>query len=194
MIGTNLATRPFYNERLVRLLLVGLTLVVIGLTAFNTLTILSLSKSDQLLNQGAAADEARAAAARSETERLRRSVDPAEMTAAATAAQEANGLIDRRTFSWMTLLSSFEASLPADVRIQSIAPHADRQGRMNVDLLVVGRTAEDIDAFAARLEARGQLADIVVRQEVVNQEGLLETTLAGRYVGAGRAVTGRRGD
>jgi hypothetical protein len=193
MTGTNLSTRPFYNERLVRLLLTAITLVVAGVTVFNAFTFVRLSHSDEQLNHGAAVDEAGARRARSEAERLRRTLDSAEMAAAAAAATEANGLIDRRTFSWMSLLSSFESSLPADVRIQSISPSIDRDGQLNVAFVVVGRTAEDIDQFAVKLEATGELADLVVRQEMVNQEGLLESLLVGRYVGAGRQVLRSRG-
>ena len=41
----------------------------------------------------------------------------------ASAAREANLLIDRRTFSWTELFNQFEATLPADVRISTITPH-----------------------------------------------------------------------
>ena len=37
MLRTNLATRPFYNERAVRTLLALLLLLVIALTAFDTI-------------------------------------------------------------------------------------------------------------------------------------------------------------
>jgi hypothetical protein len=35
MIRTNLSTRPFYNERIVRLSLIGLLILVLAATTFN---------------------------------------------------------------------------------------------------------------------------------------------------------------
>ena len=40
MIRTNLSTRPFYNERLVRLFLLGLLVLVLAATAFNVTRVL----------------------------------------------------------------------------------------------------------------------------------------------------------
>jgi hypothetical protein len=37
MLRTNLATRPFYNERAVRFVLGVVALIVLGVTAFNAL-------------------------------------------------------------------------------------------------------------------------------------------------------------
>jgi hypothetical protein len=61
MIRTNLATRPFYNERIVRMLLALAALLVLGATAFNVSRVIRYSRSDTRLATQAARAEARAA-------------------------------------------------------------------------------------------------------------------------------------
>jgi hypothetical protein len=186
MMSTNLSTRPFYNERLVHVVLVVAGVLVLAVTALNVFTDLRLSKKDVQLNGQAALAEGKAQRARLAAERIRHGFDPAQMQALTTAATEANQLIDRRIFSWTQLLSEFEQTLPADLRITSVAPRVDKQGRRSVDVVVVGRRAEDINEFAEKLEARGAFADVTWRQELVTPEGLREITLNGRYTGSPR--------
>ena len=56
MLRTNLATRPFYNEGAVRLVLLGLGLVVVAATLFNVARVIQLSRRDtQLVTQASRA-------------------------------------------------------------------------------------------------------------------------------------------
>ncbi len=186
MISTNLSTRPFYNERLVRLVLLALAVLVLAITALNVWTFGALSRKDAELNQRTASAERKTNDARRAAQRIRQSINTTELGAVTVAATEANRLIGQRTFSWTQLLSEFEQTLPGDVRISGVTPRVDREGRLFVDIYVVGRRAEDINTFAEKLEARGAFADITWTDETVNDEGLRETTLNGRYVGAAR--------
>lgn len=193
MISTNLSTRPFYNERLVRAVLVALAVAVLGLTVWNVTTIATLSKKGAQQNAQAGAAENKGAAARDEARRVRRGIDPAHVEEIAASAAVANRLIDQRTFSWTGMLSEFEQTLPPEARITGVISRAEKDGRLLVDILLVARRAEDINDFADRLEARGAFADLTWRQEAINPEGLRETTLTGRYVGRGRPLPGRNG-
>ena len=42
MLRTNLSTRPFYNERIVQIVLGAAALLILGLTAFNVVELRSL--------------------------------------------------------------------------------------------------------------------------------------------------------
>ncbi len=126
VIRTNLSTRPFYNERVVRLWLAVIALVVLAAAAFNVSRVLRYSRSDTRLATQASHDEGRAADLRREAARLRGSVDPKQVDYAAADARQANELIDRRTFSWTELFNRFETTLPDEVRIASVRP-ADRR-------------------------------------------------------------------
>jgi Tfp pilus assembly protein PilN len=186
MISTNLSTRPFYNERLVHTVLVIVGVLVLGVTALNVWTIATLSDKDARQNVQAAGAEKKTDEARQKADRIRRSIDATELKTVTTAAAEANQLIDERTFSWTQLLSDFERTLPSEVRITTVTPRVDRDGRMFIDVIVVARRAEDVNEFVEKLEAQGGFSDVVPRQENLNNEGLLEITLVGRYAGHAR--------
>jgi hypothetical protein len=188
MNQTNLSTRPFYNERLVHTVLALLAAAVVVVTAVNVRAVLTLSRRDAALGTATSQAERAADVSRRNAARVRRSLNAVELQTVSAAASEANTLIDRRTFSWTRLLADFEAALPPEVRVASVQPHVDKEGGMTVTLLVVARQAEDINAFAEKLEARGAFENIMFRQESVNQEGLLETTMEGRYIGKARAA------
>ncbi len=193
MISTNLSTRPFYNERLVRTVLIVLAGLVLAVTALNVTTMATLSRQDAEQTARAARAEKKAAAAREAAQRVRRGVDPAAVEEIAAAATAANRLIDQRTFSWTQMLSEFEQTLPSDARITGVMSRVEKDGRLIVDISMVARRAEDINDFADRLETRGGFADIAWNQEAINAEGLRETTLTGRYVGKARQSRGRNG-
>ena len=182
MLRMNLSTRPFYNERAAQFVLGAVALLIAALTVFNAVQYRSLSvRHTQLLGQVEDA-ERRATTLRGDAERARQNVDRAQLLTVAAAAREANGLIDQRAFSWTELLNRLEATLPADVRIQSIRPSTDRDGNMTVTMLVLGRRAEDIEQFVEQLETTGAFRHLYSRTETTNPEGLLEATLEGWYL------------
>jgi Tfp pilus assembly protein PilN len=188
MIGANLSTRPFYNERAVRVWIGVLALVVAAVTLFNVSRVLLYSRSDTELKAQAARDEARVADLRAEAGRLRSSVDARQVDMAAVEAQQANDLIDRRTFSWTELFNRFEATLPRDVRITSVRPNIDNSGRIVLSVSVIAQSVDDVDEFLEGMEGTGAFSRALSREERVNEQGqieaLLETIYAPRPGGA----------
>ena len=182
MLRTNLSTRPFYNERAVHAVLALVGVVVLALTAFNASRIVSLSQRHTELNGRAQAAETRSRELRAAALQVRRGINTKEIEALATAAREANAVIDRRLFSWTDLFNRFETTLPDDVRITSVRPKIDRNGSVTVTLSVVGRRVEDIDRFMDNLEATGAFADVLSREENVTEQGTLVAVLEGRYL------------
>jgi Tfp pilus assembly protein PilN len=184
MLRTNLATRPFYNERLVHLVLVAAAVLIAALTVFNVYELRVLSgRYSQLVRRVGQAED-RAVRLRSDADRARRSIDRKQLEVVAEAAREANGLIDQRTFSWTELLNRLETTLPPEVKIQSIKPSTDREGNLTVTMVVVSRRAEDVEAFVERLEGTGTFHRLFSKTETTNQQGLLEVLLEGQYLPA----------
>ena len=192
MISTNLSTRPFYNDRLVRSVLLALAVLVLAVTALNVWTVSALSGRDREQNQQAVRAEKRAADARAAAQRIRSGLDEAELKRITAEVSKANGLIAQRTFSWTRMFSDFERTLPAEVRITGVASH-ERDGQLYVDIGVNGRRAEDINEFVDRLEATGAFTDMIWQQETIGADGLRETSLRGRYVGAALQPRGNSG-
>jgi hypothetical protein len=182
MLRTNLATRPFYNERIVHLALGLAAVAVLAISVYNVASWVSLRRHHtELVNQVSGA-ELRAADLQRDAQRLRRSLNRTEVEAVAKAATEANALIDRRTFSWTGLFGRFEETLPPDVRILAVAPKTDKDGNLIVRIVVASRQAEDVETFVEKLTQSGSFAGLLSREEVLNPEGLLEVTLEGRYL------------
>jgi Tfp pilus assembly protein PilN len=181
MLRTNLSTRPFYNERIVQIALGAAALAILGLTAFNALELRSLAERHAGLLGRVDEAERHAAALRVDADRTRRSLNREELEGVAAAAREANALIDQRTFSWTELLNQLEATLPNDVRVQSVQPRTDKQGNLTIAMVVFGRQAEDIEQFIERLEATKAFQHVVSLSETTNPQGLLEVSLEGWY-------------
>ncbi len=182
MIRTNLATRPFYNERAVQTWLLLAALLVAVVTAFNVTRVLQYSRSDTQLGGEASRDEARAADLRQQAARLRATVDPKQLDFASTEARQANDLIDRRTFSWTELFNRFETTLPDEVRITSVRPRLDKQNGIVLGITVVARGVDDVYAFMEKLQATKAFAALHPVEEHYNDVGLLESQLEATYV------------
>jgi Tfp pilus assembly protein PilN len=181
MLRVNVATRPFYNERGVHLLLGAVGLLLLGVTALNGLTFRQLSQRERELTARTSQQEARARDLRREAAALRSSVDQQELDQVLVAARQANGLIELRTFSWTELFNQLEETLPEDVMLTAVRP-AVEQGRVMLTLGVVGRQVDAIDTFMIRLEDTGAFQGVLSRDERLRDDGAYEATVVGYYV------------
>jgi len=181
VIRTNLSTKPFYNERAVRIGVGLVTVVAVVATIFNTWRVVFDSRSDTELKMQAVRNEARAAEVRAEAAQLRASVDTSQIASVALDASRANALIDRRMFSWSELFSRFESALPPDVRITSVSPTIGEDRRIVVGIAVVAGGVDDVDAFMRNMEKSGAFADLLSREERVNDQGQIEASLDAVY-------------
>jgi hypothetical protein len=188
MLRTNLSTRPFYNDRAVRTGLAALALIALGLTIFNAMEILRLERAGREARQTVARNNAQARDIRERARVVRQSINQAALQAVQASARDANALIDRRAFSWTALLNFFQATLPADVRIASVTPQVDDEGRMLVSISVFARRAEDLSEFADALETTGAFSDVLPRQLAVEEDGTLRSQVQGYYAGPVRGA------
>jgi hypothetical protein len=180
MLGGNLSSRPFYNERGVTLALGVAALIVILLTAFNATRLMQLSSERRQLAAAIAADRTAAAAARERTAATRRTVDETALTELAGATREANDIIDRRTFSWTELFAAIERTLPTDVRLLRVSPRADR-GVFKVSFAVSARHFDDVDAFIDALVHTGAFRDVVPVAQQLQDDGSYAATIEAAY-------------
>jgi len=183
MIRTNLSTRPFYNDRAVRLWLALLVAAAVAATLFNVARALQYSRGDTRLAAQVSSDEARARDLRANAARLRATVDAKQLDATSADAREANDLIDRRTFSWTELLNRFETTLPDQVRIVAVRPKVDKRAGTLLVIAVVARGTDDMSQFMDKLEATGAFKELRgTSEERYNDKGLLEGTIETRYL------------
>jgi hypothetical protein len=164
MLKGNLSTRPFYNERLVGLALVGLVVLAAAATFFNARALIALSNDRAALRGRVEQDRAEAARINGETQAQQQSVDRATLRLMAASTHEANDLIAQRTFSWTAFFGLIERTLPFDVRLVAVSPRADR-GQFRVQMQVIARDLDDIDAFTAALLGTGAFKDVVPTEQ-----------------------------
>ena len=181
MLRGNLATRPFYNERIVTLLLALLAAVVLALTVTNVTRLLQLSSRRTELRSQISADEAAAARIRQNAAGVQKGVDRTALVTLAGSAREANALIDERTFSWTTLLTFIESAIPMGVHLTSITPEF-KKGDIIVTMMLVGKQAEDVRNFWTALEASGAFYDVGATIVGPTDEGYDRVTIKGMYL------------
>jgi Tfp pilus assembly protein PilN len=181
VIRGNLSTRPFYNERAVRLALLAVALLVVAATLFNVTEALRLSRRDSALQLQARQDEDQARELRATAAHLRETIDPGRIQRASEDAKLANALIDRRMFSWTDLFNRFEDTLPDDVRITAVRPGLDPARGIVLTIDVVARSVEDVDRFMERLDATGAFRELLSTNESFDKDGQLESTLQAVY-------------
>lgn len=181
MLRGNLATRPFYNERIVGLLLALIAVIVLALTVTNATRLLQLSSRRSELRAQIQADEATAARIRQTAADVQKGVDRATLVRLAGSAREANALIDERTFSWTTLLTYIESTIPMGVRLTAITPEFKKDDII-VTLMLVGRRVEDVTEFINALEDTGAFYDVSPTVADSTEDGLERVTVKGWYV------------
>jgi hypothetical protein len=181
MLRTNLASRPFYNDRIVRLGIALGVVVVTSFTAFNALQVLALNAQNAEMSIRAQEAERQTEEFRQQAQQIRQSLNTAEMAAVQQASREANLLIDRRVFSWTELFNEFERTLPAEVRITAVEPQVDPEGRMLVAVTVLSRQPEDLSQFMDQLETSGRFREVLNRQDQPQDDGLMRSVIQGYY-------------
>jgi hypothetical protein len=182
VIRTNLATRPFYNERLVNLWLLLLGVIVLFATIFNVTRVRSDSGSNTELASQAAQNVTRTNEMRRTASQLRATLDAKQIEAVSADAREANNLIDRRTFSWTALFNRFETTLPDDARITGVRPSVDRDRRISLKISIVAKSVGDVDQFMKRLDETGAFKDLFSTEERPNEDGQIESVLSMVYL------------
>ena len=181
MLRGNLATRPFYNERLVTLLLALIAVVAVALTVFNASRLMQLSSRRSELRAQMSEDDANAARIRGNAVAVQNSVDRAALTSLAGSAREANRLIDARTFSWTTFFGYIEDTIPTGVRLNAVSPEIEK-GDIIVTMLLIGRQADDVAAFMTALEDTGAFYDVLPTVADRTEDGMERVTIRAGYL------------
>jgi hypothetical protein len=192
MLRGNLATRPFYNERLVTLAIVLGVVAVLALTAFNASQIISLSRQRGVFKADQTRDDSEAATVNQGTLAVQKSVDQVRLAALARQTREANDLIDERTFSWTVFLDHIEKTLPLDARLISVAPRVNR-GEFEIGMSVNAKKFGDLEDFVDKLLATGVFYDTIAGSTNHNDDGTFTGAIMTRYYLAPKPSKATRG-
>ena len=193
MLRGNLATRPFYNERIVALMLLLVAAIVLALTVINVTRLVQLSTRRSELRQQIAADEAAAARIRQNAAAVQKGVDRSALVLLAGSAHEANTLIDKRTFSWTQLLTLIEGALPMNVHLTSITPEF-KKGDIIITMMLVGKQPEEVTNFMTALEQNATFHDVFATVVGATDEGYDRVTVKAFYVPPPPVRTAKTGE
>ena len=188
MLRGNLSSRPFYNERLVSAIIVVVAVLAVGLAAFNGYKIYALSKQRSDLKARIARDHAEAQEIERQALLVQRNINRTTLAQLAVSTQEANSLIDQRTFSWTVFFGLLEKTLPMDLHLVSVTPRIDK-GTIRLTIGVVGRQIDDIDTFVDALQDTGAFYDLLARNTERNEDdNTFRADVVAYYLAPNRAV------
>jgi Tfp pilus assembly protein PilN len=173
MLNANLSTRPFYNERLVHIILAVIAGLVLAVTLLNVVKLVQLSTANTSLSSRMREDRVAADDYAQKARQTRQRIDVNALKVVSAAASEANALIDGRTFSWTQFLSYIERTLPPDVMLTQVRPSIEREGT-KITMIVLARRSVDIDEFTDKLEATGAFERGVFKQIRQSDDGQSE--------------------
>jgi Tfp pilus assembly protein PilN len=153
----NLASRPFRNERLPNVLAVTALLAVLVVSAWHLFVARDvLPDRTSSLIQTLTEREAESGRLRAEEASLR-ALRPEG--AAVAEWKLVKGLVDQRMFSWSTLFSVLEKTLPDGVRLQSLNP-AVEEGGMSLKMSASARTHEEAMDLMVRMEKQDEFEGV----------------------------------
>ena len=193
MLDINLATRPFYNERVVHVVLLLLGTGAFLLMALGGQSVYELSTSHAEVIRTAELAEAETGTIAQETLGLQENISDDELEALRLSAAEANRLIDQRVFSWTDLFNVIERTLPNRVMLTGLRP-TGTSDNLTLTIGVIGERITDIEQFIDQLEASQSVTNVLARQEQRTEDGMYSAQLIGEFSGSIPGVTLRPDD
>jgi hypothetical protein len=186
MLRGNLSTRPFYNDRVVMLVLAAIAAAAVLFTVLNVTELWSLSERWSDVQGRLAATRAEVAAVRAGAAAEQQNADRGTLVQLAASAGEANRLIEQRTFSWTALFGLLERTMPTDVRLVSVSPRAEASG-LTVDMSISARDLIDVDMFVSALQDSGAFYDVTPSVTQARDDGTVSAVVMASYLGAENA-------
>jgi hypothetical protein len=167
-VRLNLATRPFRNERLPNLLAVAGLFAVLVVSAWHLWVARDvLPDRTSSLIQALGEREAESARIRAEETSLRALRPDAASIAEWKLVKD---LVDQRVFSWSTLFSVLEETLPDGVRLEALQPQVS-DGQISLEMQASSRTHEEAMLLLSSMEARPEFAGVQPRSRSTLDDG-----------------------
>lgn len=147
----NLATRIYINMRRLNFCIAVAFVLLILLLLFNVRNIATDFGEIQRLNHGIAILEGKAKKSTSEA------VPDKEYQTVLARIKFANGLIEQKTFNWLTLLDKLEGVVPDGIAIASIEPSPKDEG---LKLAGMAKNFGNLKKFMENLEESKYFTDL----------------------------------
>ena len=161
----NLSTRPFPAYRLTNMLLAGLLIVLVVVTAWQGYGFARYSRlAGEIRNaEGDARVESEALGRR--LAELQGQLNRPESAAKLTEIDFLNNLIVRKSFSWTQVFADIEGLIPDSVHLISLRPDIANNGKIAMHMDLRGKSIEDVSEFIDALEQSAEFEGHVVSVE-----------------------------
>ena len=161
----NLARSPFQDSRPVWLVGSVLAATAVVLTAVSLAELVSVRSEEHALAGRLVELRERGRTLRTQVEAANRRLSTVSWKALSTETASLGGVVTRRQLSWTRLLRDLERVVPWDVRLVSVDPVVEQDGRINVRLqgMAVDRAAWL--RLIARLFTDGSFSDPIPSSE-----------------------------
>lgn len=161
----NLASSPLENNR--RFIASAATLGILALAAslFLSLHAIRARRTNGAIRADIGRLEDQLQASQREQERLRVALKDPKIVEVMNRARFLNNLIEQRTFPWTKMFADLERILPPGVRVVSISPQMDKEGRVKVMLVVSAVNDEQKMKFVRSIVASPSFSNVRPTQE-----------------------------
>lgn len=161
----NLATSPIENNRR---FIAGSA--VLGIVALAALALLSLHvvrarRANQTMRNDIDRLQSRIRVLESQQAALRGAFQSPQAIEAMKRSEFLNGLIEQRTFPWIKMFADLGQVLPPGVRVISIAPRMDQNGKVRVTLAIGAVNSDQENKFLQLMDSSPAFSDVVVTRE-----------------------------
>jgi len=178
----NLSTRPFKPYRAANLGLFLLLLVLIGVSVIQFYSYQKYSTLAAASREEEGTKRAEANSLKEQMQSLDAKMAKNDASKKLTEVELLNQLLVSKSFSWTRLLANLENIMPDNVRLVSLRPFVDQQGRRGMNMIVRGKTFGDATQFLQELENSKFFSSVALAvEEKKSTAGEVEFTLSAFY-------------
>jgi Tfp pilus assembly protein PilN len=181
IIRNNLSSNPVRNYSLY---FIGCVLLFVTAITFTALNATSLSRwfvESRRLQASMSEQQFKIAELQRQASNLEGQIAKIKTPQFIMQTQFVNDAIKRRVFSWTALFDQFERVLPDNVKMVSVLPKFVDQ-KITITLDVAGKSLNDIVSLIQALWNSPVFADVVLKGERQDSDGLLHATITLRYL------------
>jgi Tfp pilus assembly protein PilN len=177
----NLSTKPFKPYRAINL---GLFVLLLILGAVSLMQVYSYQRYSAMAASSRAAEtvaQAEADDLAASLQELNQKMAKGNATAKLSEVELLNQLLLRKSFSWTRVFANLERIMPDDVRLVSLRPFIDEQGKIGLNMEIRGRSLADATTFLRALEKSEIFTDVALALEEKMDANEVQFTLSTYY-------------
>jgi Tfp pilus assembly protein PilN len=159
----NLSSRPFKPYRAANFGLLALLLILLAISAGQVLSYRQYSSLASASRQEEMEVRADTDQLSSQVQKLNEKMTSGNATVKLSEVEQLNRILLKKSFSWTRVFASLEKAMPENVRLLSLRPFLDEQGRIGLEMDIRGRSLADATAFLRTLEDSEIFSEVALR-------------------------------